>query len=138
MPRREHQNLILYMSLGIAAFIAGCETTPSSEKGPEHTKTFYVQVQASVEGVRIETNNAFAGNAPLTLRILGNKDGTFHNFGNPQFVFRALPLTTNGLAPVQVFKAGTSSSPGDRIPGLIFFDMARPTGSFSVDSAAEN
>ena len=123
----------------MAVVVAGCETTPKGEKGPEHTKSFYVQVQASVEGVRIETNNMYAGTAPVTLRILGNKNGTFHNFaGNPQFVFRALPVTSNGLAPTQVFKAGNSSSPGDRIPGLIFFDMARPGGSFSVDSAAEN
>ena len=120
-----------------AAVLLGCSSTPKGDKGPEGTKAFYIQVQASREGVSIETNNVFAGKAPFLLRLMGDKDGTFHNFGSPQYVVRALPATTNAFTPTQAFKTGDKSSPGDRIPGLIFFDMSSASGSFSVDTFPE-
>jgi hypothetical protein len=122
---------------GVIAALLGCTSTPKGDKGPEGTKAFYVQVQASREGVSIETNNVFAGKAPFVLRLMGDKDGTFHNFGSPQYVVRALPETTNAFVPTQVFKTGDGSSPGDRIPGLIFLDMNSASGSFSVDTFPE-
>ena len=124
-------------SVGVAVALLSCSSTPQGDKGPEGTKAFYVQVQASREGVSIETNNVFAGKAPFVLRLMGDKDGTFHNFGSPEYVVRALPETTNGFAPTQVFKTGNGSSPGDRIPGLIFLDMNSASGSFSVDTFPE-
>ena len=121
----------------LAAVLLSCSSTPKADKGPESTKAFYVQVQASREGVSIETNNVFAGKAPFVLRLMGDQDGTFHNFGAPEYVVRAVPETTNAYIPTQVFKTGDKSSPGDRIPGLIFLDMNNPSGSFSVDTFPE-
>jgi hypothetical protein len=118
--------------LSCALFIIGCSSTPTDDKGVEGTKAFYIHVQASREGISIETNNVFAGKAPLTLKLFGDKDGTFHNFGASQYVVRALPESTNHFIPTQAFNTGTKSSPGDRIPGLIFFDMDNASGSFSV------
>jgi hypothetical protein len=122
---------------GVAGLLLSCTSTPKADKGPESTKAFYVQVQASREGVSIETNNVFAGKAPLVLRLMGDQDGTFHNFGAPEYVVRAVPETTNAFIPTQAFKTGDKSSPGDRIPGLIFLDMSNPSGSFSVDTFPE-
>lgn len=122
---------------GVAGLLLSCSSTPKGDKGPESTKAFYVQVQASRDGVSIETNHVFAGKAPLVLRLMGDKDGTFHNFGAPQYFVRAVPETTNAFIPTQAFKTGDKSSPGDRIPGLIFLDMSNPSGSFSVDTFPE-
>ena len=97
-----------------------------------------MQVQASREGISVETNNVFAGKAPLTVKVFGDKGGTFHNFGAPQYVVRAVPAMTNAFVPTQRFKTGTKSTPGDKIPGVIFFDMDRPTGSFTIDTFPEN
>jgi len=126
LPRRALRVLAF---AGVAAVLLGCSSTPTGDKGPEGTKAFYVQVQASREGVSIETNNVFAGKAPFVLRLMGDKDGTFHNFGAPEYVVRAVPETTNAFIPTQAFKTGNKSSPGDRVPGLIFLDMRNPSGS---------
>ena len=93
-----------------------------------------MHVQASRDGVGIETNNVLAGKAPLVLRLMGDKGGTFHNFGDSQYVVRAVPDSKNSPVAMQVFKTGNKSSPGDRIPGLIFLDIDNPSGSFSVDT----
>lgn len=130
--------LLRFSPAALAAVLLGCSSTPPGEKGPQGTQAFYVQVQASREDIRIETNNVFAGNSPLTLKIFGDKGGTFHNFGAPQYTIRAAPASTNGISPTQVFKTGQGSSPGDKIPGTIFFDMDRPGGSFSIDTFPEN
>ena len=122
----------------VAAFLSGCSTTPDENKGPSGTIAYLVRVDSSVPGVAIETNNVAAGTTPLQIKILGHKDGTFHNFGDPQFSVRALPLHTNQLQQVQSFSTGTKSVPADRIPGLIFFDMDNKSGSFSLDSFPEN
>src|SRR5258708_25435541 len=126
--------LVLLIRAGVTAVLAGCSTTPNGEKGPESTIAFYVQVQASQEGIRVETNSVYAGKTPLTLRLFGDEGGTFHNFGAPQYIVRALPANTNRFVPTQVFRTGAGSTPGDRIPGLIFFDMEQATGSFSIDT----
>jgi len=118
--------------------LAACSSTTPAEKEPHGTKLFYIQIQASHEGVSIETNNVFAGKAPFTLGVLGNKGGTFHNFGSLEYVVRAVPAVTNGSWPTQAFKTGDGSTPGDRIPGMIFFDMDRPSASFSVDTLPED
>jgi hypothetical protein len=134
MNKLLRRGMIALSYAGLVAAMLGCSSTPKADKGPEGTKAFYVQVQTSREGVSIETNNVFAGKAPLVLRLMGDKDGTFHNFGSPQYVIRALPESTNSFIPTQVFKTGDKSSPGDRVPGLIFFDMNSASGSFSVDT----
>jgi hypothetical protein len=125
---------VILSPTAVVVMLASCSSTPAGDKGADGTTAFYVQVQASREGVTIETNNAFAGKAPMTLRLFGDKDGTFRNFGAPDYVVRALPGSTNAFIPTQVFKTGNKSSPGDRIPGLIFLDMESASGSFSLDT----
>ena len=115
--------------------IAGCQSSsPDAETGPQHTEAFYIHVESSRPGVTIETNHVVAGQTPLTLKIFGDIPGLFHQFDSPDFVISALPLNTNEFAQTKVFKTGTHSHPGDRIPGVIFFNMSERTGGLSIDS----
>ena len=124
--------------LGLVCLAGGCGTSaPDAERGPEKTVAHYVKVESSVPGVSIETNSVYAGKTPLTLVIFGDAPGTFHNFGKPQFVLRALPLSTNQFLQTKVFRTGKGSRPGDSIPGLVFFDMSQPAGAMQIDTFPE-
>lgn len=124
--------------LGVVSLLAGCQTAaPDSESGPDSTVAHYLRVESSVPGVSIETNSVYAGKTPLTLKIFGAAAGTFHNFGSPEYVLRALPLTTNQFAQTKVFRTGRRSAPGDSVPGLVFFDMSQPGSAVQIDSFPE-
>jgi hypothetical protein len=125
-----------YFVFWIAAFaLAGCQMTPPGEEsGPKHTTAFFIQVETSFPGVTIETNNVTAGRTPLTLKVFGDSLGSFHNFGNPEFVVRAIPSRTNEFPQTKIFRTGVLSAPGDPIPGLLFFDMTKPQGALLIDS----
>src|SRR5712671_5328964 len=89
-------NLILAGGLAVAAFLTGCETIPpGAERGPHGTMAYDVLVEANEPGVRIEANGEYIGNTPVHLKIFGDPDGTFHDFGSYFYIVRALPLTTN-------------------------------------------
>jgi hypothetical protein len=85
-----------------------------------------VLLEASAPGARIEANGADLGNTPLHLKIFGDPDGTFHDFGSYYYIIRALPLTTNQFAQTRVFYTGHLLTPEDRIPQRIYFDMSQP------------
>ena len=130
-------NKILSCLIGLCAVISwtSCQmTAPGDEQGPERTIAFYVEVQSSAPGVMIETNNVAAGRTPLTLKIYGDAPGNFHNFGSPEFTMRAVPVSTNEFVQTRIFKTGGHSSAGDRIPGLVFFDMTQQNGALLIDS----
>jgi len=57
------------------------------------------------------------------LKIFGDKDGTFHDFGLYYYVLQALPLATNQFAQVRYFGTGRRWAPEDRIPQRVYFDM---------------
>jgi hypothetical protein len=130
-----HQFIGWLAVVSVAGILAGCETTPPEDIGPNKTEAYYVQVESSVPGVVIETNNAVAGTTPLTLKIFGDSPGNFHNFGSPEYRMRAIPPFTNGdeIVQTRVFKTGHSGS-GDRIPGVIFFNMNQQSGAVLIDS----
>jgi hypothetical protein len=112
----------------------GCTSSrPNAEKGPNGTIAYYVQIQSSEPGVRIEVNNDYVGKAPCTLKIFGDKDGTFHNFGSQEYIIRAFPLNTNQYIQTKAFRTGGWFSQEDAIPKRIYFDMNEKTSSFSVE-----
>src|SRR6185503_10255157 len=114
----------LASSLTAAFFLAGCETVPPGvERGPHGTMAYDVLVEASEPGARIEAEGNQVGNTPIHLKIFGDTDGTFHDFGSFQYVIRALPLTTNQFAQARVFGTGRFFTREDRIPQHIYFDM---------------
>ena len=107
--------------------VAGCQTfPPGAERGPDGTMAYHVEITASDPGVRIEANGEHVGNTPMTLKIYGDTDGTFHDFGSYVYVIRALPLRTNEFTQVRVFRTGRMFTPQDLIPQQIYFDMTQP------------
>ena len=121
-----------------AAALVGCSTTkPKAEQENKELAGFYLRVESSEPGATVETNSVYAGKTPLVLKILGDKDGTFHDFGTPQYVVHVLPVNANYFPQTQVFNAGTKTSPGSRIPTLLFFDMSRKNGGMLLDGFPE-
>jgi hypothetical protein len=116
--------------------IAGCSSppvAPNTEKGPNGTIAYFVEVETSEPGCRIEANNDYIGKSPCTLKIFGDKDGTFHNFGSHEYIVKAYPANTNHYLQTKIFQTGKWFTQEDMIPHRIFFDMSQKTSSFSVD-----
>jgi hypothetical protein len=112
--------------------LAGCETLPpGAEHGPHGTMAFDVLVDASAPGARVEANGQDVGQTPLHLKIFGDSDGTFHDFGSPYYVIRALPLSTNQFEQVRYFGTGQWFGPEDQIPRQVFFDMNQQTRTYA-------
>jgi hypothetical protein len=119
----------LMVASGIAGLglLAGCETAPlDAEHGPHGTIAYYVKVETSEPGARIRANGEDIGAAPLTLKIFGDKDGTFHDFGSYFYVVQALPLHTNQYVQTRYFRTGRHFSGEDYVPKNIFFDLNQP------------
>jgi len=111
-----------------AVFLAGCATPipPGAERGPHNTMAYEVSVEASAPGARIEVNGELVGDAPVRIKIFGDPDGTFHDFGSEFFEVRALPVGTNQFSQLRLFRTGRFLTPQDRIPKQIYFDMNQP------------
>ncbi len=112
----------------MAVIFAGCATPvpPGAERGPHGTIAYDVLVEASAPGARIEVNGESVGNTPVHLKIFGDPDGTFHDFGSYYYVVRALPITTNQFPQTRVFQTGHLMAPEDRIPQRLYFDLNAP------------
>jgi hypothetical protein len=120
------KKILLFPSLAVAAlgFLTGCETLPSDvEKGPHGTIAYLVPIEASDPGARIEVNGEFVGNTPVTIKIFGDRDGTFHDFGSEYYMVKALPLATNQYQQAAYFGTGRWFGREDKIPSKITFDM---------------
>src|SRR5712671_1055187 len=113
------------VAVAAAAFLTGCQTPiPAGvERGPNGTIAYNVLFEASEPGARIEANGQNIGNTPVHLKIFGDRDGTFHDFGSYDYVVQAFPLATNQFPQTRVFRTGHLLTPEDHIPTRIFFDM---------------
>jgi len=110
----------------LAFMVAGCSTSgPKPEKGPQGTIAYFVEVESSEPGARIEVNNEYVGKTPLTLKIFGDKDGTFHNFGSFDYTVTASPVRVGQQAQTKVFKTGRLFTGQDNIPKKIFFEFGQ-------------
>jgi hypothetical protein len=96
------------------------------ERGPHGTVAYEIQVQSNEPGVRIEANKEYVGATPLMLKVFGDRDGTFHNFGSPQYMIQAIPVKVGQNLQTKVFRAGDDFVGDDKIPLRIYFDMAQP------------
>ena len=121
-------NMELRLAAVAISLLAGCATPlpPGAEPGPHGTMAYLVPVEASDPGVTIYANGQKAGVAPLTLKIFGDPDGTFHDFGSYEFVVQAVPVKTNQFVQTRIFQTGRMFSHEDKIPDRIQFDMNRP------------
>ena len=115
---------------------AGCASGPAEkpENGPGGTIAYYVKIESSEPGARVEVNEDQAGKTPVEVRIWGDKDGTFHNFGSSDFIIRVFPVRAGQSVQTKVFRTGGWFSQEDRVPKHLFFDLdQKNSGSFSVE-----
>jgi hypothetical protein len=116
----------LTLSILTAFIAAGCTTpsvSPQAEHGPSGTIAYLVEVDSSEPGTRIEANNDYIGKTPCTLKIFGDKDGTFHNFGSYHYIVTATPPKPGQQKQSKDFRTGGWFTPEDMIPKRIFFDF---------------
>jgi hypothetical protein len=123
--------LALTLAVASALTLAGCATSNSTaqkpERGPGGTIAYMVPVETSEPGARIEVNGEDMGKAPLTLKIFGDKDGTFHNFGSYDYTIKAYPVQQGQSVQTKVYRTGGWFTPEDRIPSRIYFQMTLET-----------
>jgi hypothetical protein len=119
----------LLLSMLTAILVAGCATTtgPKAEQGPNGTIGYLVEIESSEPGARIEANNDYVGKTPCTLKIFGDKDGTFHNFGSYRYTVVAHPVKPGQQPQTKTFQTGGWFTPEDMIPKKIFFDFGLVT-----------
>ena len=119
-----------------SVLLAGCSTVPGvrPEKGPQGTIAYFIQVESSEPGARVEVNEDIVGKTPLQVRVWGDRDGTFHNFGSSDFILRVFPVREGQSVQTKVFRTGGWFSQEDRVPSSLFFDLnQKSTGGFSVE-----
>ncbi len=117
-------------TLSCLVIVTSCTTPegPEREKGPDGTVAYLVPIDSSEPGARIEVNGESMGSTPITLKIFGDRDGTFHNFGSYEFVVRAFPPGPNRPAVTKIYHTGALMAQEDKIPQRISFDFgAKPT-----------
>ena len=123
-------HLILAAMAAAAGFLSGCQSfPPGAERGPHGTMAFTVLVEATPPGARVEVNGEVVGTTPFKLKIFGDTDGTFHDFGYDYYVIRGLPVTTNQFVQTQWYGTGRWFGPESRIPDRVYFDMNQRTPS---------
>lgn len=122
------KTLCWIVGLTAAALLAGCESPPPPgvERGPHNTIAYDVLVEASPPGARIEAEGNNIGNTPCHIKIFGDRDGTFHDFGSYTYVVRAYPIASNQYPQIRVFGTGKGFQREDMIPKSIYFDMNQP------------
>ncbi len=125
------------LACACASLIAGCGTTsPDSgkvERGRDGTIAYLVEVESSEPGARIEANGDYVGKTPLTLKIFGDRDGTFHNFGSQEYTLKAYPVKSGQFVQTKVFRTGGWFSQEDQVPHRIYFDLDQKSEGFSID-----
>ena len=109
-----------------AALLAGCASDPpGTELGPDNTVAYSVSIESSLAGTKIEVNYKPSGVTPVTVKIFGDRDGTFHNFGSDEYIVRAYPPDPAEFPQTKIFKTGAMGVKDDKIPDKIFFDFGK-------------
>lgn len=117
-------------SIALAAFLAGCSTkAPQASVAPAGTVPYDILITANGSGARVTVNGEDMGNTPLHLKVYGDRDGSFHDYGSYSFLVSAHPLTSDQFVQTRVFATNRNTAGGDAIPQAIQFDMYHsPTG----------
>jgi hypothetical protein len=125
--------LTITLAASTMLIIAGCTTSPSTaqkpERGRDGTIAYLVEIESSEPGARVEANNDVVGKTPMTLKIFGDKDGTFHNFGSYDYRITVFPTGAGQQPQTKVFRTGGWFTPEDKIPTKLFFDFGSAPGT---------
>jgi len=124
--------------LALLTAVAGCATSSRSvndaERGPQGTIAYLMRVESSEPGARIEVNEEDVGKTPMDVRVWGDPDGTFHNFGASEFVIRVFPVREGQSVQTKVFRTGKWFSQEDRVPKKLYFDLdQKAQAGFTTD-----
>ncbi|HXJ58410.1 MAG TPA: PEGA domain-containing protein [Verrucomicrobiae bacterium] len=122
-----------------AVLLAGCATNGTSkpERGPEGTIAYSIQIESSEPGARVEANGEYLGKTPIVVKIFGDKDGTFHNFGADDYVIKVYPVKQGQYLQTKVFRTGRWFSQQDKIPSKLYFDLEVKSEGFTIDLPAQ-
>ena len=102
----------------------GCTTSDETrEKGRDGTVAYFVEIESPEPGVRIEVDNETIGKTPVTWKVFGDKDGTFHNFGAYDVRVVGFPVRAGQQPQTKIFRTGSWFNSEDRIPKKLFFDF---------------
>jgi hypothetical protein len=106
--------------------LSGCSTpnSPDVEKGLHGTIAYHILIEASEPGTKIEVNHQMVGVVPVTVKVFGDRDGTFHNFGSDEYVIRGFPPREDFYSQTKIFKTGTFGIKDDKIPQKVFFQFS--------------
>ena len=132
---KHFERLIALAGIGALAACSGTQAN-KPEKGPQGTIAYYIQVESSEPGARVEVDGDYIGNTPMKVRVFGDKDGTFHNFGQDDYMVRVFPVSKGQFVQTKVFKTGRWFSQEDRIPGRLYFDLSQKSEGFTIDLPA--
>src|SRR3954464_7491347 len=84
----------------LGLIFAGCQSLPpGAEPGPTGTMAYDVLIESSAPVARIEANGEDVGPAPVHIKIFGDPDGTFHDFGSDPYCHRAFARTHHQSPP---------------------------------------
>jgi hypothetical protein len=110
--------------------LSACSTVedPNIEHGRDGTIAYHVDIETSEPGARVELDNESVGVSPLSLKIFGDRDGTFHNFSGPFCVIRVYPVRPGQYVQTKRFLTGGFFASQDRIPSKLYFDLSLQPG----------
>jgi hypothetical protein len=128
-----HRASFLILALGLS----GCATNGGREKGPAGTIAYFIHVESSEPGARVEVNENSIGVTPIDIKVFGDRDGTFHNFGSQDYVIRVFPVREGQSIQTKVFRTGNWFSQEDPIPTRLFFDLNQKGEHFSIEPKSE-
>jgi hypothetical protein len=88
-----------------------------------------MRVISQPPGARIELNNGYMGETPLSIKVPCSPDGRFLE----TVIVRALPTMEGHYSQTKVFSGGYTMIRNDQVPGTIFFDMRLGPSNPSID-----
>jgi hypothetical protein len=100
--------------------------TPTASARAETKK---VEIVSEPSGARIEINDDYVGNAPITVEIPQKDDGRFKE----RTLIRASPTEAGDYVQTKVFSSPDGMGDGDKIPSRILFEMRVGPSTPSVD-----
>lgn len=88
-----------------------------------------MRVISQPPGARIELNNGYMGETPLSIKVPCSPDGRFLE----TVIVRALPTMEGHYSQTKVFSGGYTMIRNDQVPPTIFFDMRLGPSNPSID-----
>jgi len=110
-----------------AVALVGCKSPNDGlERGPGGTIAYEVLIESEEPGARIEVDGEYVGKTPIKVKVFGDKDGTFHNFHDRNWIVNAYAVHPGGVVQTKEYRTGVWFQGEDKVPSHIFFS-APPT-----------